>query len=177
MRVGTLAPMPGDAAPIVVAYDGSEIAKAALRNAAELLRPRPTVVVTVWEPALATLPMTPPDALTLGSPGIPADPETAEAVDRAERERATRLAHEGAELARSLGVAAEPYAVEDELDVADTVLHLARERGAAAIVTGSHGVSGLRTRLLGSVSRKLIQHSEIPVLVTRGERAAAAEDG
>ena len=61
----------------------------------------------------------------------------------------------------------------DELDVADTVLDVARERGAAAVVVGSHGISGLRTRLVGGVSRKLIRHGEFPVLVTRGGDAIA----
>jgi len=36
---------------------------------------------------------------------------------------------------------------------------------------GSHGISGLRTRLLGSVSRKLLQHCDRPVLVVRDESA------
>ena len=57
----------------------------------------------------------------------------------------------------------------DEVDVADTLIDLSRERGAVVIVVGSHGVSGLRSRVVGSVARKLISHSERPVLVTRGE--------
>jgi nucleotide-binding universal stress UspA family protein len=156
----------GDA-PLVIAYDGSDVAKAAVRHAAELFSERPAVLVTVWEPGLALLDVGPPDAL--GVTAIPPDPETVGAVDRAQREHATRLAGEGAELARSLGLAADPHAVPDEVDVADTLIDLARERGAAAVVVGSHGISGLRTRLLGGVSRKLIDQCELPVLVVRGE--------
>ena len=59
----------------------------------------------------------------------------------------------------------------DEVDVADTLIDIARERGAAVIVVGSHGISGLRTRLLGSVSRTLIQHCDRPVLVIRDDSA------
>jgi len=154
-------------APLVIAYDGSEVSKSAVRHAAELFPERLAVVVTVWEPGLALLPIGPPEAL--GTAGIPPDPETVEEVDRIQREHATRVAGEGAELARSLGMAAEPHAVPDEVDVADTVIYLARERGAAAVVVGSHGISGLRRRLLGGVSRKLIEHCELPVLVVRGE--------
>ena len=160
--------MARDDAPFVIAYDGSEVAQAAVRHAAELFPGRPVVLVTVWEPGLALLPVGPAD--TLGATAIPPDLETVEAVDRAQREHAVRVAGEGAELARSLGLAAEPHAVPDEVDVADTVIDLARERGAAAVVVGSHGISGLRTRLLGGVSRKLIKHCELPVLVIRGER-------
>ena len=101
---------------------------------------------------------------------IPPDLATVDAVDRAERELASAVAADGAELARSLGLAAEPQAVPDEVDVADTLLEMARERSAAVVVVGSHGISGLRSRLLGGVSRKLIEHCDRPVLVIRGER-------
>ena len=150
---------------MVIAYDGSDVAKAAVRHAAELFRGRRVVVVTVWEPGLALVPIGPPDQL--GTIPLPPDPATVGAVDHAEQDHAERVAGEGAELARSLGLAAEAHAVADELDVADTVLDLARERGAAAVVVGSHGISGLRTHLVGGVSRKLIRHSELPVVVTR----------
>ena len=58
----------------------------------------------------------------------------------------------------------------DELDVADTLLELARERNAAVVVIGSHGVSGLRSHLVGSVARKLLAHCDRPVLVVRADR-------
>jgi len=60
--------------------------------------------------------------------------------------------------------------VPDQVDVADTLIELARERRAAVVVVGSHGISGLRTRLLGGVSRKLIEHCDRPVLVIRDDR-------
>jgi nucleotide-binding universal stress UspA family protein len=154
-------------APVFIAYDGSEVARAAVRHAAELFPERPAVVVTVWEPGLATLAVVPPD--TLGGIGMLPDPGTVEAVDRAQQEHASRVAREGADLARSLELQAEPHAVPDEVDVAETLTDLARERGAAAVVVGSHGISGLRARLLGSVARKLIEHSDRPVVIIRGD--------
>jgi nucleotide-binding universal stress UspA family protein len=48
----------------------------------------------------------------------------------------------------------------DEVDVAETLLGIARERRAAVVVVGSHGISGLRRRLLGSVSRKVVEHCD-----------------
>jgi nucleotide-binding universal stress UspA family protein len=160
--------MASEAAPVVIAYDGSDLSKAAVRHAAELFPARPAVLATVWEPGLAAIPIGSPDAP--GGDALPPDPETVVEVDHIERDRATDVAAAGAELARSLGLAAEPHAVSDELDVADTLIGLARQRSAAAVVVGSHGISGLRSRLLGSVSRKLIAHSDLPVLVVRGER-------
>jgi nucleotide-binding universal stress UspA family protein len=155
--------MAGHEAPVVIAYDGSEVSRAALRQAAALFSGHPAVVVTVWEPGLAAVAVT-PDALGMST--IP-DPATAEAVDRLQREHASSVAADGAELARSLGLTAEPRAVPDEADVARMLIDIARERGAGVVVIGSHGISGLRSRLLGSVARKLIEHCDRPVLVIR----------
>ena len=159
--------MVGEAAPVLIAYDGSEVSRAAVRHAAELFAGRPAVLATVWEPGLAAVPVGLPDTIGMGA--LPPDPETVEALDRLQREHASRVAGEGAELARSAGLAAEAQAVPDELDVAETLMGIARERGAAVVVVGSHGISGLRSRLLGSVSRKLIQHCDRPVLVVRDD--------
>ncbi len=155
------------AAPVLIGYDGSEVARAAVRHAAELFAGRPAVLATVWEPGLAAVPMGLPD--TIGVGGLPPDLETVEAVDHAEREHASTVAGDGAEFARSLGLVAEPQAVPDEVDVAETLLGIARERGAAVVVVGSHGISGLRPRLLGSVSRKVVEHCDRPVLVIRDD--------
>jgi nucleotide-binding universal stress UspA family protein len=159
--------MAPEAAPVLIAYDGSEVSRAAVRRAAELFVGRPAVLATVWEPGLAVTMGVPETSLGVGT--LPANPETVETIDRLQREHATTVADQGAELARSVGLAAEPQAVPDELDVADTLIGIAQERGAAVVVVGSHGISGLRSRLLGSVSRKLIEHCDRPVLVIRDE--------
>jgi nucleotide-binding universal stress UspA family protein len=151
--------------PIVIAYDGSDLARAAIRHAAELFPERSAIVATVWEPGLA-IAFSAPMGETFGA-GVPPDPETVAQVDRAEQDHATTLATQGAELARSLGLAAEPHAVPDEADVAETIVELARDREAAAVVVGSHGISRLRRRWLGGVSRRLIEHCDRPVLVVR----------
>jgi nucleotide-binding universal stress UspA family protein len=114
---------------------------------------------------MAAMAIGPPEALGTGN--IPPDPETVEMVDRAQREHASRVAAEGAELAKSLGLTAEPHSVPDDLDVADTLLEIARDRDAAVVVVGSHGLSGLRAHLLGGVSRKLLSRADRPVLVIR----------
>jgi nucleotide-binding universal stress UspA family protein len=158
------------AAPILIAYDGSELARAAVRHAAELFPGRRALVATVWEPGLATLTVGLPDDLGVGVPTP--DPGTIEAIDRAEREHASTIAAQGAELARAAGLAAEPHPVPDELDVVTTLIEIANERDAAAVVVGSHGISGLRSRLLGRVSRKLIEHCERPVLVIRAAKTS-----
>jgi nucleotide-binding universal stress UspA family protein len=157
--------MAGPAAPVLIGYDGSEVARAAVRHAAELFAGRPAVLVTVWEPGLAAVPVGLSETIGVGSP--PPDPATLEAVDRLQSEHAATVAADGAEFARSLGLVAEPRAVPDEVDVAETLLGIAKERGAAVVVVGSHGISGLRPRLLGSVSRKVVERCDLPVLVIR----------
>jgi nucleotide-binding universal stress UspA family protein len=160
--------MAPEAAPVLIAYDGSGLSKAAVREAAGLFSGRPAVVATVWEPGLATV--FPAAVGPIGDTALAPDPATIETLDRVQREHALKVVAEGAALASSLGLAAEPQVVADELDVADTLIDIARERGAAVVVVGSHGISGLRSRLLGGVSRKLLAHCDRPVLVVRGER-------
>ena len=78
---------------------------------------------------------------------------------------ARRTAEEGAELARSAGLQAEALTVPDEVNVAEAIVDLARERGAAAIVVGSRGLTGLRARLEGSTSNAVLKHAPCPVVV------------
>jgi nucleotide-binding universal stress UspA family protein len=162
--------MASEAAPVLIAYDGSEVSRSAVRHAAELFAGRPAVLATVWEPGLAAVQVAMP-GMGVGMGTRSPDPTTIEAVDRVAREHASTVAADGAEFARSLGLVAEPQAVPDEVDVADTLIDIARERGAAVVVAGSHGISGLRKRLLGSVSRKLIEHCDRPILVIRDDSA------
>ena len=156
-------------APVLIAYDGSEVSRAAVRHAAELFAGRPAVLATVWEPGMAAVAMGLPD--TMGAGALPPDPATLEAVDRAQGEHASTVAAEGAEFARSSGWPRSRRSSRTRLDVADTLIGIARERGAAVVVVGSHGITGLRKRLLGSVSRKLIEHCDRPVLVIRDDGA------
>lgn len=157
--------MVSEAAPILIAYDGSAVSRSAVRHAAELFGGHRAVLATVWEPGLAAVAVGVPDAYGMGT--VPVDPATIEDIDRIQREHASTVAADGAELARSLGLAAEPRAVPDEVDVVETLIAMAQETGAAVVVVGSHGITGLRSRLLGSVSRKLIEHCDRPVLVIR----------
>jgi nucleotide-binding universal stress UspA family protein len=149
---------------LVIAFDGSDASRAALERAAELFPGRAAVIATVWEPGLAQLA---PAYDSFGSvPPLP-DPQMLAEVDQAQRDHATQVARMGAELATSLGLAATPRPVEDQVDVAETLVELVDETGAAAVVIGSHGVTGLRSRIMGSVARKLLSHCRSPVVVVR----------
>jgi nucleotide-binding universal stress UspA family protein len=161
--------------PVLIAYDGSPSARCAVVDAARLMRSCPTLVVTVWEPGLAyaSTPV-PPDGITM-TPLI--EPEVARDVDRQMHDHADRISRDGAELARSLGLDAKPLAVPDEGDVSRTLLRVAEERQAAAIVVGSRGLSGLRARLEGSTSKSLLKHARCPVVVVHEHEQDGGPEG
>lgn len=157
--------MSASAEPILIAFDGSPPARAAIEAASKLMAPRPVFVVTVWEAGLAyaTAASAPDIEMT---PSV--DPSTVLDVDNALHRQAEIVSNEGAELARSLGLDAEPLALADTGGVANTILDLAAEHHAAAIVIGSRGLSGLRARLEGSTSKTVSKRASCPVVLVHG---------
>ncbi len=49
----------------------------------------------------------------------------------------------------------------------EAVIAAAKSKGAELIVMASHGRSGMKAVLLGSVTQKVLVHSEVPILVCR----------
>jgi nucleotide-binding universal stress UspA family protein len=152
---------------ILIAYDGSELAQEAVRQAAALFPGSPTVVVTIWEPGLGALTTMPPGFDFAGPFAGRFDPEVVADVDHAVEDHAALVAEQGAQLGRSLGLEAEAHAVADELKIGATVADVAEQRAAAAVVIGSHGLSGLKRHLLGSTSRDILERCGRPVVVVR----------
>lgn len=150
--------------PVLIAYDGSDHAKAAIERAGAVLQHGPAVVATAWTTFEGAAP-----AALLALPGDMVR-EGTQALDDANRETAEELAAEGAELARAAGFDAEPRAVGSSGPFFAALIHLADELDAPAIVAGSRGRSALRAAVLGSVSTGLLHHTGRPVLVVRGEK-------
>jgi len=67
--------------------------------------------------------------------------------------------------AEAAGVAAETYV--GEAEAYQAINNLAREQKADMIILGSHGRTGLRRLLMGSVTEKVIGHAACPVLVVK----------
>jgi nucleotide-binding universal stress UspA family protein len=148
-------------APILIAFDGSDGARAAVATAAKLLGERPAVVLAVWEPVAATVAaarVAVPDSVIEGA---------LVGLDEAAERAAAALAQEGATLARGGGLAAEPAVRQAGGNVWSTIIEAAEEHDAAAVVVGSRGRSGIRSALLGSVSTGVVHHCRRPVLVGR----------
>jgi nucleotide-binding universal stress UspA family protein len=155
-------------APILIAYDGSPSADHAIREAGGLLAGRRALVVVVYQQGLGfeleELP-----SVTIAAPPAPLDIRMALDVDQELAERSQMLARHGAELAREAGFEAEALAVAEDADTpaAETIVTVAREQGAAAIVLGAHGHSRLSEVVLGSTSRDVIRRAPCPVVVAR----------
>jgi nucleotide-binding universal stress UspA family protein len=152
--------------PVIIGFDGSPASERALRDAAELLGPRDALVVVVWEAGrayeLAELPIR-----VLEVPPAAIDVRTAMEVDQAMYEAAERMAQRGAALANELGFKADGIAVADDITVAQTLIRLARENDATALVVGAHGHGALRELVLGSTTREVLQDAPCPVVVVR----------
>lgn len=140
--------------PALIAYDGSSSAEHAIRAAAERLRSDAAVVLTVWETIVFAGPM-----------GF-ANPYVDPGVERAHAEHAAELAQRGAVLARDAGFASAESRAEHAAGAAwATILDVAREIDASAIVLGARGLSPVKSALLGSVSHAVAQHADRPVLI------------
>jgi len=154
------------AAPILIAYDGSDAARAAVEEAGKLFAPRRAVVLTVWEPGLSEF-MLVPDATGMGTTMMPYDPSVVREVDRAGEDHARDIAHDGRTLAEAAGLEAQAAVVRDVSDPAAAIVAAADEHDAGAIVVGSRGLRGLRSKLLGSTSSELLRKAARPVVVVR----------
>jgi nucleotide-binding universal stress UspA family protein len=152
--------------PILIAYDGSVAARDAVARAGELFPGRRAIVLTVWETGLGELMMA-PDPMGAAGGMLPYDPAMGQAVTKAHEGHARDIAEHGKELASSLGLQAQALIVQDETVVADEIVTQADEHDVAVIVVGSRGLRGLKSMLLGSTSKHLIERSSRPVLVVR----------
>ena len=94
-----------------------------------------------------------------------------------------RLAEDGAQQARALGLAAEARAERYTSSAWQTIVDAAERDGADLIVMGTRGLSGVRSLLLGSCSHHVAQHARSPVLIVPdpeigdARRAVAQADG
>jgi nucleotide-binding universal stress UspA family protein len=140
-----------DDGPILICYDGSASAERAIATAGRLFGRRNAVVLDV-----APLQEVAEAYAALGS--------DAAALDRLTLDAAAARAEAGAELARAAGFRARGRA-ELEAPTWLGVSEVADEIGAAAIVIGSRGLSGIREFLEGSLSHQVATHAGRPVLI------------
>jgi nucleotide-binding universal stress UspA family protein len=132
---------------VIVGYDGSETAKAAVRAAIEVGHAYGEKVVIAFAYELS--------------------PIGGEIYDYAAalKELARQRVAEAAEVATAHGGDSEVEGVIIEQDPARALAELATERDARVIVVGTRGESPLKGALLGSTPHKLLHLADRPVLV------------
>jgi nucleotide-binding universal stress UspA family protein len=146
--------MPGIA---LLCTDGSDLSVAALAAGRAILDPGLTpVLVTVIEPSDPSL------VTGTGFAGGVLSPDELAAEDKARTDEATELL---TEVGDRLGLdAAERRVLVGSAGHA--ICEAAGEAGAAAVVIGSRGRSGLQRAVLGSVSDHVVRNAPCPVVVS-----------
>jgi nucleotide-binding universal stress UspA family protein len=150
--------------PVLIAYDGSPDARAAIARAGRLLSGRRAVIVNVWTSpvrhtltgrALGGAPMKEFRAFIADDDGMFAEASDSEVT-------------EGVALARDAGFDVSGESLESSGSTWHALADAAERHGAALIVAGSRGRGRVASALLGSVSAGLVHNAETPTLVIRG---------
>ncbi len=139
----------------VVALDGSEYSKRALRFAVE------TLDKNKWELHLLHVI---PTADILGIESVAPPALVAELMQQLE-ENAKQILEEGKKVAEEAGFKVETVIRKGH--PGKEIVRYAEEIDADLIVTGTRGLSGIKALILGSVARYVSDHAHCPVLVVR----------
>jgi nucleotide-binding universal stress UspA family protein len=144
---------------ILIATDGSAASAKAVEQGVALAKATgaSVLLVTVTEMWSAL------DVATAAESGIANPVAEYEALADKSAQKALAAA---AAIAKSAGVPAETLHVRDSV-AAEGVAATAKKNGSDLIVAGTHGRRGLNRLFLGSQAQKILQLSEVPVLVVR----------
>ena len=158
-------------ARLLIAFDGSEPAQAAVTTAGALFPGAQGRVLTVFNQ--------PMDYASVRRYSFGVDDSALrrgiEALAREAHEAALEVAREGADDGGDVGLVLEPTTAAARISEWPAFLSAADEIDADAIVCGSRGRGAVARSLLGSTSTSLLHHSTRPVLVV--PQVPAALDG
>lgn len=144
---------------VVIAYDGSEHAKNAVKFYAEKLHMPGDHVFLVYSVEVSDVIQQAPFSM---------DPEVFKDLVQKEVKRIQGELIEFAKYLRSMKLEGTVKSTHAQKP-GEGILNIAKEVNASLIITGSRGQSKLRRTFLGSVSDYVMHHSPVPVLVCRRE--------
>jgi len=151
---------------ILIAYDGSADAQAAIAVAGELLPGAEAVVLYARQPL---------ESVAAHLENHPALHDLQD-LDAASLDVSEQIAVEGARLAEEAGIRAQPMVSSTMATASEAIVEAAEEVGAALIVLGSRGRRGIRAFVLGSTSTNVLHHTRRPTLVIPSPSLAAARN-
>jgi nucleotide-binding universal stress UspA family protein len=142
---------------ILVATDGSELAQRAVTHALSLAKAVGARVTALTVEASFDV---------YGVPASQVNRISGAFADYAQhvKTHATKILGGVAEAAKAAGVPCETVHVIDD-HVYQAIVEAAKTRGCDLIVMASHGRTGIAAVVLGSVTTKVVTHTDIPVLV------------
>ncbi|WP_432971390.1 universal stress protein [Dactylosporangium sp. CA-233914] len=146
-------------AGILIGYDGSPAAGAAIEAGAQLFPRACAWIAHLWAPPFGSASLR--ARLWTGTSDVD---DYVEAVEREGRREAERLADDGVILAGAAGWDAEPLVVCSFGGEGPRLAELSEQVDADVLLLGSRGLGGTRA-LLGSVSDMAVHYSSRPVLV------------
>jgi nucleotide-binding universal stress UspA family protein len=147
---------------ILICYDGSPDARAAVDHAGRLMAGSEATVLVVWETILETMTRSGSLGMGFGMVGPYGDQDDA---DAATEKAAQATADEGVQRAIDAGLTGRPLTARRSEDIAAVVLGAARDVDADVIVLGTRGLSGVKSLMLGSVSHAVVHRADRAVLV------------
>ena len=148
--------------PILLCYDGSDDAAAAIEAIAPLFPGRAAVVACFWQPFAQVAKRFAVSLLEVV--------QNAPDVNEREALLAQKQADNGASIAAMAGLAAEGRAIEVSRPIDEAIIAYADDVDAALIVIGSRGRSGIGSMLLGDVAHDVLQRSTRMVVVVPSPR-------
>ncbi len=159
---------------IVIAYDGSPDAQAAIDCAGRVMAGADATVLSIWEPFLDSMERS--GAIGAGLGFVPGYLDDDGKIDAANEQLALRRATEGAERATAAGLTAEPRIARRQGTIAREILAVSDDVDADVVVVGTRGLGGIRSLLLGSVSQAVVHHAGRAVLIVPSPTPAEPHD-
>ena len=143
---------------ILVATDGSDLSRIAVRNAIEL--------ATALRAELVALYVVPRYPVSYFEGGISISVQDIAKTEKQWGDKGQAVVDDVQREAGALGVRASAVVVHSDL-VAESIMSTAAKHNCDLVVMASHGRKGIKRVLLGSETQHVLTHSTVPVLVLR----------